>query len=203
MDRLRNPDEGPFVACGDRHLLPSALPLSPAPGASGPAPRRTPALKATLSSTWAGCLPVRSRVRQPGPARLGPLPVGSAHERAARVPTRPSRRERTFVPSKLFLRGLVASLAGGPRAVRDRSGCAGGVHAACARRRNYPDGTEVGRASSAERRSGESCASGGSGGSRGSRRAERRRRRARAATRARAHWRLSRSSWNLRWRSPA
>ena len=39
-------------------------------------------------------------------------------------------------------------LAGGPRAVRDRSGCAGGVHAACARRRNYPDGTEVGRAPS-------------------------------------------------------
>jgi len=32
MDRLRNPDPGPFVACGDRHLLPPALPLSPAPG---------------------------------------------------------------------------------------------------------------------------------------------------------------------------
>ena len=32
MDRLRNPDQRPFVACGDRHLLPPALPLSPAPG---------------------------------------------------------------------------------------------------------------------------------------------------------------------------
>jgi len=27
MDRLRNPDQGPFVACCDRHLLPPALPL--------------------------------------------------------------------------------------------------------------------------------------------------------------------------------
>jgi len=35
MDRLRNPDEGPFVACGDRHLLPPALPLSPTLGLRG------------------------------------------------------------------------------------------------------------------------------------------------------------------------
>ncbi len=70
MDRLRNPDEGPFVACGDRHLLPPALPLSPTLGASGPAPRTaTPAPKATMSSTWAGCRLVKSSVRQPGPAR--------------------------------------------------------------------------------------------------------------------------------------
>jgi len=38
--------------------------------------------------------------------------------------------------------------AGALGAVRDRSGCAGGVHAACARRRDYPDGSEVGRAPS-------------------------------------------------------
>ncbi len=31
MDRLRDPDRGPFVACGDRHLLP---PPSPAPEGS-------------------------------------------------------------------------------------------------------------------------------------------------------------------------
>jgi len=33
MDRLRDPDRGPFTACGDRHLLPEHLPLvDAAPG---------------------------------------------------------------------------------------------------------------------------------------------------------------------------
>jgi len=31
IDRLRDPDRGPFAACGDRHLQPPDLPLTPAP----------------------------------------------------------------------------------------------------------------------------------------------------------------------------
>jgi len=31
IDRLRDPDRGPFAACGDRHLQPPDLPLAPAP----------------------------------------------------------------------------------------------------------------------------------------------------------------------------
>jgi len=34
MDRLRDPDRGPFTACGDHHLLPEPLPLQPLPAES-------------------------------------------------------------------------------------------------------------------------------------------------------------------------
>jgi len=34
MDRLRDPDKGPFTACGDRHLLPDPLPLRQPPADS-------------------------------------------------------------------------------------------------------------------------------------------------------------------------
>ncbi len=34
MDRLRDPDQGPFTACGDRHLLPDPLPLQQPPADS-------------------------------------------------------------------------------------------------------------------------------------------------------------------------
>ena len=34
MDRLRDPDRGPFTACGDRHLLPDPLPLQQPPADS-------------------------------------------------------------------------------------------------------------------------------------------------------------------------